>query len=83
MRYEQFLITLGEHNLPYGRTTSGRGYLTHIVDEVYLLWRHGSYRGAIVRWRCGATSRMFRLLDEPESTLCAVCPIERPPRWER
>lgn len=79
LRYGQYLIMLGEAQLPYGRGTSGRAYLTHIVDEVYLIWLRGRFKAAIVRWRCGATCRMFRFMAEPDSTLCVVCPIERPP----
>lgn len=78
--YGDVLITLAHSALPYGRTTGGRGWLTHIVDEVYLFWRRGQVIGSAVRWRCGATSSMFRFVAEPDSTLCVVCPIERPTR---
>jgi hypothetical protein len=83
MRYGSYLITLGRPLHPYGRTATGRGYLTHIADEIYLFWRAGRYAGSAVRWRCGCTANEFRLFDEPESTLCVVCPIDRPPRERR
>jgi hypothetical protein len=77
-RYSGCLVTLAEHNHPYGRTMSGRGYLTHIVDELYLVWYAGQVVDSAVRWRCGATSRYYNLVDEPESTMCVACPLNRP-----
>ena len=80
-RTRGFEITVGSTRLPYGRSTNGNGYLTHVVTGLLLAWRRGRMVGAQVRWRCGARTMYFRLIDEPDSVLCPVCTLQRGPRW--
>lgn len=84
-RHGPFLVTLGAPVKPYGRSLHTSGYITHIADEIYLMWPAGRPGRTApvawaIRWRCGARTRWFRLLDEPDSTLCVVCPLDHPPR---
>lgn len=76
-RSRGFQIRVAETCLPFGRSTNGNGYLTHVVSGLLLAWRHGRLMGAQVRWRCGARTMVFRLLDEPNSVLCPVCTLQR------
>jgi hypothetical protein len=73
-------VTVGETRLPYGRSTNGNGYLTHVVVGLLLAWRRGRLAGVQVRWRCGARTMCFRLVEEPDSVLCPVCTLQRPGR---
>lgn len=72
-RYEGLLVTAGEPRLPYGRSTSGRGYLTHLPHTILFAWRDGVVAGRMVAWHCGARTACFRLVDEPSSPLCQMC----------
>lgn len=80
MRINGYLIALGAPRFPWGRSLHTSGYLTHAVDELYLIWQHGTVLGACARWRCNAQTYRFRLLDEPDSPICPLCTIERVPR---
>lgn len=71
-------VTRGSTRLPYGRSSHARGFLTHVVEGVYMAWMAGELAGTMVRWRCGPMTDRFRLLDEPSSPLCPVCMITRP-----
>lgn len=75
-----FCITVADVHLPYGRSTHGAGYLTHVVSGVLLVWRRGRLEGAQARWRCGTNTTRFRLLEEPDSVVCPACTLERPGR---
>jgi hypothetical protein len=75
-----YVVTKATPGLPWGRSLHASGYLTHVVDEILIAWRAGRPVGWKVRWRCGSGTSWFRLLDEPDSTVCPVCLIERPPR---
>lgn len=79
-RRGDYYISIGHHKHPYGRSTHTSAYLTHIVYGVLMVWRHGRFVGAQVIWRCNARSTMFYLIDEPTSTVCPACKIERVPR---
>lgn len=70
-------ITEAESRHPYGRSSHASAYLTHLVAAIYLAWRNGQLVAAYARWRCGAGTRKFRLIDEPESVVCPACTIER------
>lgn len=67
------LITGGRPRLPYGRSTQGRGYLTHVPHTVLMAWHRGALTGRMVAWHCGARTAYFRLIDEPSSPLCRMC----------
>lgn len=73
IRWEGHTVNLAQHRQPYGRSTHGRGYLTHVAGALYLAWRRGRYAGALIRWRCGGTTNHFQLLGEPNSPLCPIC----------
>lgn len=79
-RYRSVLVTEAAPRLPFGRSVHASGYLTHLVAAVYLAWRHGRVVAMHARWRCGSGTLHFRLLDEPDSTVCPACTIERLPR---
>lgn len=72
-----YLITEATPRLPYGRSTAPNNYLTHLPVAVLFAWQGGVLAGHMVAWRCGARTAYFRFLDEPDSTLCPVCLIER------
>jgi hypothetical protein len=72
-----FRITVAAVRHPYGRSTHASAYLSHILAGVLLVWRSGVLRGAQARWRCGARTIHFRLLDEPDSVICPACKIDR------
>lgn len=80
VNYRGFRISVAATGLPYGRSTHGRAYLTHIVAGVLLVWQRGTLRGAQVRWRCGGRTVHFRLTDEPDSVVCPACTLQRPGR---
>lgn len=75
-----FYISVGETDIPYGRSVHTSAYLTHVVKGVLLAWKRGKLRGSQVRWRCGATSNKFILLNEPTSVICPACTLIRVPR---
>lgn len=75
-----FYITAAESHRPFGRSTHGAGYLTHVVAGVLTVWRRGRFQGAQARWRCGTNTTSFRLLEEPDSVVCPACTLERPGR---
>lgn len=75
-----FRIDVAKTSLPYGRSTHGGAYLTHVVVGVLLVWRRGRLEGAQARWRCGGNTTGFRLLDEPTSVVCPACLLDRPGR---
>ncbi len=72
-RLHGLLVTAGRPNLPYGRSTSGKGYLTHAAHTVLFAWREGVLAGRMVAWHCGARTAYFRLVDEPDSPVCQMC----------
>jgi hypothetical protein len=72
-RYGRLLVTAGRPRLPYGRSTHGRGHLTHIPTGLLFAWRRGRLAGHMVAWECGSRTAYFRLMDEPDSMLCPVC----------
>lgn len=80
VRANGYTVTLGAASQPWGRSTHASGYLSHAVDEMYLVWRRGALLGGAVRWRCGARSWTFRLLEEPDSIVCPLCTVQRMPR---
>ncbi len=82
-RYDSVYVTKAAPRRPYGRSTHSSSYLTHLVAGLYVAWRHGTHVGSRVKWRCGGSSRTFRLLDEPDSVICPACTIERPARPRR
>lgn len=67
------LVTAGRPRLPYGRSTQGRGYLTHVPHTILFAWHKGAMAGRMVAWWCGARTAYFRLIDEPSSPLCRMC----------
>lgn len=73
-------VTEGRISAPYGRSTHASAYLTHIPRGLLLAWRGGRFRVAQMTWRCGGRTTTFRLLEEPTSTVCPACTIERTPR---
>lgn len=77
---KKFYISIGKVDKPYGRSTHTSGYLSHIVQGVLMVWQNGRFVGAVAIWRCSARSAQFRLLDEPDSTICPACTIVRVPR---
>lgn len=66
-------VTAGEPRKPYGRSTHGRAYLTHLPHTVLFAWRCGILAGQMMAWHCGARTAYFRLVDEPDSPLCPMC----------
>lgn len=76
-------ITLAHSRHPYGRSTGRNAYLTHIVKDIHLAWRGGQVVGQVVVWRCSARAHHFVLMDEPSSTECTACRLERPQRERR
>lgn len=66
-------VTSGTPALPYGRSTSGKGYLTHLAHTVLFAWDRGQPAGWMIAWHCGARTAYFRLIDEPDSPVCAMC----------
>ena len=72
-RYEGLLVTSGRPRLPYGRSTSRKGHLTHMPHTILFAWRGGELAGRMVAWHCGARTAYFRLVDEPDSPLCQMC----------
>jgi len=77
------LITVAETHHPYGRSTNKSSYLTHILVGILFAWQDGKFRMAQARWRCGSRTHDFVLLDEPNSTVCPACKIERIPAEQR
>lgn len=77
---EMYYVSVGHVSKPYGRSTHTAGYLSHIVQGVLMVWQNGRYIGSLAIWRCAARSAAFRLLDEPDSTICPACTIVRVPR---
>lgn len=73
IRYGRVTVTSGRPNLPYGRSTHGRAYLSHIPRRIVFAWVRGNLRGRMVAWQCGARTAYFRFTDEPSSPLCPVC----------
>jgi hypothetical protein len=71
--YAGLRVTSGEPRLPYGRSTSGRAYLSHLPHTILFAWRDGRLAGRMVAWHCGARTAYFQLLDEPTSPLCQMC----------
>jgi hypothetical protein len=76
-KVRDFWIDVARTNRPYGRSTHGGAYLSHVVVGVLLVWRRGRLEGAQARWRCGGNTTGFRLLAEPDSVVCPVCTLER------
>lgn len=74
--YGDLLVTAGTPRLPYGRSTSGKGHLTHMPHTILFAWRSGVLVGRMVAWHCGARTAYFRFVDEPESPLCAMCAFQ-------
>jgi hypothetical protein len=72
-RFEGLLVTAGVPRLPYGRSTSTHGHLTHMPHTILFAWRAGVLAGRMVAWHCGARTAYFRLLDEPDSATCQMC----------
>lgn len=66
-------VTAGTPVLPYGRSTSGKGYLSHLAHTVLFAWDRGEPAGWMIAWHCGARTAYFRLIDEPDSPVCAMC----------
>ncbi len=62
--------------MPYGRSTSGRGHLTHMPHTVLFAWEGEVLRGRMVAWWCGARTAYVRLMDEPDSPLCPMCELK-------
>lgn len=77
---EKYYITVAETTKPYGRSTHTAGYLSHIVQGVLMVWQNGRFVGALAIWKCSGRTVEFRLLDEPDSTICPACTIVRVPR---
>lgn len=69
----QILVTAGRPQLPYGRSTQGRGYLTHMPHTVMFAWHKGELIGRMIAWHCGARTAYFRFAAEPDSPLCRMC----------
>jgi hypothetical protein len=69
----RLLVTAGAPTLPYGRSTSGKGYLTHLTHTVLFAWDRGEPAGWMMAWQCGARTAYFRMIDEPDSPICAMC----------
>lgn len=76
-RYGDIVVTHARPAHPFGRSTHARGYLTHIVDSLFIAWRRGRFVEAGARWRCGAMGHYFAMMDEPTSPVCPACTIER------
>jgi hypothetical protein len=75
-----FKITAPAVHKPWSRSTHQASYLSHITTGVLFVWRDGVLILTQVRWRCGARSQTYRLMDEPDSQICPACKIERIPR---
>ena len=71
--YGALRVIAGVPRLPYGRSTHGRGHLSHLPHTVLFAWRSGSLAGRMIAWHCGARTAYFRLMDEPDSPLCPMC----------
>lgn len=71
--YGTLHITAGIPRLPWGRSTHGRGYFSHMPIAILFAWRRGVLVGRMVAWQCGARTAYFRLIDEPDSPVCAMC----------
>lgn len=67
------LVTAGIPNRPYGRSTAGKAYLTHLPHTVLFAWHRGHLVGRMVAWWCGARTAYFTMQDEPTSPLCVPC----------
>lgn len=76
-RWGTLYVTEAAPRRPYGRSTHASAYLTHLVVAVYIAWRRGKPVGVLARWRCGAGTPHFRLVDEPDSVVCPACMLER------
>lgn len=76
-RYGSLWVTGATPRHPYGRSTHASAFLTHLVVAVFMAWRSGRLVGWMARWRCGASTAHFRLVDEPDSVVCPACMIER------
>jgi len=74
------LLAEAHPHLPYGRSTHTAAYLTHAVARMVLVWHRGRCVCAAVQWRCGARTRDYTLLAEPNSVICPLCTLQRPPR---
>jgi hypothetical protein len=77
------LVTAGTPRLPYGRSSTNRGHLTHMPHTLLFAWHRGQLAGRMVAWHCGARSAYFRLVDEPDSPLCAMCQFRAAQAVER
>lgn len=82
-RHEVATIVVGRPRRGWGHSTHRTAYLSHIPVEVFVAWRRGRVVGSMVVWRCGASTAVFRLVDEPVGQRCPVCLIERASRWSR
>lgn len=66
-------VMAGTPKLPYGRSTHGRGHLTHMPHTMLFAWDGPELVGWMVAWHCGARTAYFRTMDEPDSPLCPMC----------
>lgn len=71
--YSGILVTKAEPRLPWGRSTHGRGHLSHMIAAVLMAWQDGKLIGHMTAWHCGARTAYFRLIDEPDSPICPAC----------
>ena len=69
----RLLVTSGTPRLPYGRSTAGKGFLTHMPHTVLFAWHEGVLVGRMISWWCGARTAYFRLMPEPSSPMCVPC----------
>lgn len=69
----RLLVTAGTPQLPFGRSTAGKAYLTHFPHTILFAWHRGLLVGRMIAWHCGSRTAYFRLLDEPTSPLCVPC----------
>lgn len=72
-----YRVTEAQPNMPWGRSTHARGYLSHAVSMIVIGWRRGRPVGSLVRWRCGGTTACFDLEPEPSGVVCPLCTIDR------
>jgi len=77
------LILVAETDRPYGRALHSSAYLSHILTGILTCWKNGRLVLSQARWRCGARTHDFVLLNEPNSVICPACKIERLPPEER
>lgn len=71
------LVTYAVPRLPWGRSTHAGAYLTHAVAGIFVAWRGGRPVGWQARWKCSPGTAHFRLLEEPNSPICALCTLDR------